>query len=81
MQHPEMLPWRQAVAANLRAAQTDAGLTSEQLARKLDVTLSTVQNWRCAKTLPTRYLDELCQTLHITPEWLFSHRADRELAA
>jgi transcriptional regulator with XRE-family HTH domain len=66
------MPLRQLVGRNIRSAQVAAGLTSEQIARQLDVSLNTVKNWRRGDFLPARNLGALCALLDVSPAWLFT---------
>lgn len=61
------------VAINLRAAQAEAGLTTEALARELDSSVRTVQRWRLSEGEPSgEYLVKLAVVLGREPGWFYS---------
>lgn len=56
-------------STRLMAAQERAGLTTEALARQLDVTVRVVQKWRSGETEPGgRNLVRLAAVLRVRPE-------------
>lgn len=66
------LPPRSPFAAQLRQALTDDGLTQEQAARKVDVTLRTLQHWLKGNTEPqAATLIRVARALERDPEWFY----------
>jgi HTH-type transcriptional regulator, cell division transcriptional repressor len=71
------------VAANVRSARDEAGLTQSQLAATLGVESVTVSRWERAQNTPSGdRLVALANALGVTPAWLYTdHTAAQEPAA
>jgi transcriptional regulator with XRE-family HTH domain len=68
---------------NVRAARSAAGLTQEQLARRMDVSLRTVQGWELGEVqqLEARSLLALAKALGKDPGWFYGVHSDDPVAA
>ena len=59
------------IAANIRAARLDAGLTQEQLAAVVGVRRTRINDWENGRHEPSRkHITELCAALGRTRGWL-----------
>jgi transcriptional regulator with XRE-family HTH domain len=60
------------VAARIRAAQREAGLTNEQLAREIGVGARLVSKWRAGTVIPSMpNLTKLSHRLNKPLDWFF----------
>lgn len=67
------------VGRRIREAQSARGLTNDQLAREIDVTVRLVQRWRAGTVVPSLpNLHRLSETLDRPVAWFFT---DDEAAA
>jgi transcriptional regulator with XRE-family HTH domain len=65
------------VAANLRYALAQAGLTQEALARQLDMSLSAVNGWaRGERTPPWPTIVRIAAILQRDPHWFYAPRGE-----
>lgn len=68
---------KKAFGNRLRAARKNAGITSEEVATKLDFCGVTVRYWECGRSTPT--LQTLCQLadmLGVSVGWLAAGEGD-----
>lgn len=72
-QTPRPLHDKSPFARNLSAALTASGETSEHFARRIDVTLRTVQRWRAGEGFPkSNEVVKVAAALGMTVETLFA---------
>lgn len=68
------------IGDNIRYLRKMAGLSQNQLAKKLDIKQASVSNWESGKTLPdTKYLSKLMEVFSVSMDALFSNEQHREL--
>ena len=60
------------LAERIRARKTALGMSCPELAKKLYVSASAVQQWQTAGTIPRAdMIPEICKALKCTPNYLF----------
>lgn len=56
----------------LRAARVNVGLTQAAVARKLDISVSTLKNWETSKTFPKQpMIEKLCELYGVAYDHIF----------
>jgi HTH-type transcriptional regulator, cell division transcriptional repressor len=61
----------------LAAARREHGLTQQDIATAIGVTVRSVQNWEADRTAPRRHLARLALAVHRSPGWLLLGRETR----
>lgn len=68
------------ISEKIKSLREDAGLSQAQLARKLDVTRSSVNAWEMGLSTPTtQYVVELCKLFHVSSDYLLGLESGQSL--
>lgn len=68
------------ISEKIRSLREDAGFSQAQLARKLDVTRSSVNAWEMGLSTPTtQYVVELCKLFHVSSDYLLGLESGQSL--
>lgn len=68
------------ISETIKSLREDAGLSQAQLARKLDVTRSSVNAWEMGLSTPTtQYVVELCKLFHVSSDYLLGLESGQSL--
>lgn len=68
------------ISETIKSLREDAGLSQAQLARKLDVTRSSVNAWEMGLSTPTtQYVVELCRLFHVSSDYLLGLECGQSL--
>lgn len=65
----------------IKALREDAGYSQSQLAKKLDVTRSSVNAWEMGVSIPTTpYIIELAKLFHVSTDYLLGLDSTRQIS-
>lgn len=64
----------------LRLALKDAGMSQNELARRLNLSQQTVNSWTSGRWTPrASHMPEMCRILDVDPAWLLCMTNDRKV--
>lgn len=69
------------ISDKIRQLREQAGLSQAQLAKKLDVTRSSVNAWEMGLSTPTtQYIVALTRLFHVSADYILGTQADRTIS-
>ena len=69
------------IAAKIKELREQAGYSQAQLAKKLDVTRSSVNAWEMGLSTPTtQYIVALCRLFHVSADYILGLEAEQTIS-